>query len=54
MLVGCEADVIVLNGVVQMVRAPSAGKSLPSASKAKAATISDEDIERQLKALGMD
>ncbi|XP_060784761.1 charged multivesicular body protein 2Ba [Neoarius graeffei] len=38
----------------KMVRAPSAGKSLPSASKGKAATISDEDIERQLKALGMD
>ncbi|KAK3569264.1 hypothetical protein QTP86_026585 [Hemibagrus guttatus] len=38
----------------KMVRAPSAGKSLPSASKTKAATISDEDIERQLKALGMD
>ncbi|XP_046701278.1 charged multivesicular body protein 2Ba isoform X3 [Silurus meridionalis] len=37
----------------KMVRAPSAGKNLPSASKTKAATISDEDIERQLKALGM-
>ncbi|KAL6484753.1 hypothetical protein MHYP_G00067980, partial [Metynnis hypsauchen] len=38
----------------KMVKAPSAGKSLPSASKAKTATISDEDIERQLKALGVD
>ncbi|XP_053352873.1 charged multivesicular body protein 2Ba isoform X2 [Clarias gariepinus] len=38
----------------KMARAPSAGKTFPSASKAKAATISDEDIERQLKALGMD
>ncbi|KAK1788856.1 hypothetical protein P4O66_014849 [Electrophorus voltai] len=38
----------------KMVRAPSAGKSLLSASRAKAATISDEDIERQLKALGVD
>ncbi|GAA6108182.1 charged multivesicular body protein 2Ba [Tachysurus ichikawai] len=38
----------------KMVRAPSAGKSLPGASKTKADTISDEDIERQLKALGMD
>ncbi|TSM68920.1 Charged multivesicular body protein 2b [Bagarius yarrelli] len=38
----------------KMVRAPSTGKSLPNVSKTKASTISDEDIERQLKALGMD
>ncbi|XP_062862566.1 charged multivesicular body protein 2Ba [Trichomycterus rosablanca] len=38
----------------KMARAPSAGKSLASTSKNKRATISDEDIERQLKALGMD
>ncbi|KTG05283.1 hypothetical protein cypCar_00029986 [Cyprinus carpio] len=40
----------------KMVRAPSAGKILPGASpaKSKAATISDAEIERQLKALGMD
>lgn len=40
----------------QMVRAPSAGTILPGASpaKSKAAPISDAEIERQLKALGMD
>lgn len=40
----------------KMVRAPAAGKGLPSASpaKSKAATISDAEIERQLKALGVD
>ncbi|KAG1945400.1 SNF7 family protein [Pimephales promelas] len=40
----------------KMVRAPSTGKILPGASpaKSKAATISDAEIERQLKALGMD
>lgn len=37
-----------------MVKAPSAGKNLPNATKAKPATISDEDIERQLRALGVD
>ncbi|MGH0126825.1 UNVERIFIED_CONTAM: hypothetical protein FKN15_035166 [Acipenser sinensis] len=36
----------------KMVNAPSASKNLPSASTSKAATISDEEIERQLKALG--
>ncbi|KAG5852792.1 charged multivesicular body protein 2b-A-like [Anguilla anguilla] len=38
----------------KMVGAPSAGRSLPSASASKAAGISDEEIERQLKALGVD
>ncbi|KAG9349093.1 hypothetical protein JZ751_029413 [Albula glossodonta] len=38
----------------KMVGAPSAGRSLPSASTSKAAGISDEEIERQLKALGVD
>ncbi|KAJ8351678.1 hypothetical protein SKAU_G00231540 [Synaphobranchus kaupii] len=38
----------------KMVSAPSAGRSLPSASTSKAAGISDEEIERQLKALGVD
>ncbi|XP_055071672.1 charged multivesicular body protein 2Ba [Paramisgurnus dabryanus] len=40
----------------KMVRAPAAGKGLPGASpaKSKAATISDAEIERQLKALGVD
>ncbi|XP_043928015.1 charged multivesicular body protein 2b isoform X1 [Protopterus annectens] len=36
----------------KMANAPSAGKGLPSASKSTA--ISDEEIERQLKALGVD
>ncbi|KAK1167722.1 charged multivesicular body protein 2b-like [Huso huso] len=38
----------------KMVNAPSASKNLPSASTSKATTISDEEIERQLKALGVD
>ncbi|NWI10141.1 CHM2B protein, partial [Crypturellus soui] len=38
----------------KMAKAPSAARSLPSASTSKAATISDEEIERQLKALGVD
>lgn len=38
----------------KMSKAPSAGKGLPSASASKANTISDEEIERQLKALGVD
>uniref|UniRef100_A0A671XD41 Charged multivesicular body protein 2Ba n=1 Tax=Sparus aurata TaxID=8175 RepID=A0A671XD41_SPAAU len=39
----------------KMVRAPAAGKSLPgAAASSKSATISDEEIERQLKALGVD
>lgn len=37
----------------KMAKAPSASRSLPSASTSKA-TISDEEIERQLKALGVD
>ncbi|KAM8857823.1 charged multivesicular body protein 2Ba [Synchiropus picturatus] len=37
----------------KMGRAPAAGKSLPSASSSKA-TISDDEIERQLRALGVD
>ncbi|KAK2502553.1 hypothetical protein MC885_006327 [Smutsia gigantea] len=37
----------------KMAKAPSAARSLPSASPSKA-TISDEEIERQLKALGVD
>lgn len=36
-----------------MAKAPSAARSLPSASTSKS-TISDEEIERQLKALGVD
>uniref|UniRef100_A0A7N6F911 Charged multivesicular body protein 2Ba n=1 Tax=Anabas testudineus TaxID=64144 RepID=A0A7N6F911_ANATE len=40
----------------KMVRAPAAGKSVPSAAAAssKQATISDDEIERQLRALGVD
>ncbi|XP_036401217.1 charged multivesicular body protein 2b-like [Megalops cyprinoides] len=38
----------------KMVNAPSADRSLPSASTSKAAGISDEEIERQLRALGVD
>ncbi|XP_068185362.1 charged multivesicular body protein 2Ba [Antennarius striatus] len=38
----------------KMGKAPAAGKNLPSASQSKKATLSDEDIERQLKALGVD
>uniref|UniRef100_A0AAQ4Q7C3 Charged multivesicular body protein 2B n=1 Tax=Gasterosteus aculeatus aculeatus TaxID=481459 RepID=A0AAQ4Q7C3_GASAC len=38
----------------KMVRAPAAGKSLPSAASSKQATISDDEIERQLRALGVD
>lgn len=39
---------------LQMAKAPSAARGLPSASASSAATISDEEIERQLKALGVD
>lgn len=39
---------------LQMAHAPSAGRKQPSAAKAKADGISDEEIERQLKALGVD
>ncbi|XP_029981088.1 charged multivesicular body protein 2Ba [Sphaeramia orbicularis] len=38
----------------KMVRAPAAGKGVPSAASSKQATISDEEIERQLRALGVD
>lgn len=40
----------------KMVRAPAAGRSEPSAaaSSSKQATISDDEIERQLRALGVD
>ncbi|XP_068428867.1 charged multivesicular body protein 2Ba [Clinocottus analis] len=38
----------------KMVRAPAAGKGLPSAASSKQATISDDEIERQLRALGVD
>ncbi|KAL7385078.1 hypothetical protein ABVT39_014972 [Epinephelus coioides] len=38
----------------KMVRAPAAGKSVPSAASSKQATISDDEIERQLRALGVD
>uniref|UniRef100_A0A8C1P001 Charged multivesicular body protein 2Bb n=1 Tax=Cyprinus carpio TaxID=7962 RepID=A0A8C1P001_CYPCA len=38
----------------KMAHAPSAGLKKPSAATAKADGISDEEIERQLKALGVD
>ena len=38
----------------KMVRAPAAGRSLPEAASSKQDTISDEEIERQLRALGVD
>ncbi|KAK2908953.1 hypothetical protein QQF64_001032 [Cirrhinus molitorella] len=38
----------------KMVNAPSAGRKQPSAATSKADGISDEEIERQLKALGVD
>ncbi|XP_047226634.1 charged multivesicular body protein 2Ba [Girardinichthys multiradiatus] len=39
----------------KMVRAPAAGKSNPgAAASSKQATISDDEIERQLRALGVD
>ncbi|MEQ2246980.1 Charged multivesicular body protein 2b [Ilyodon furcidens] len=39
----------------KMVRAPAAGKSVPgAAASSKQATISDDEIERQLRALGVD
>ena len=49
-----EGETKLAADLLQMVRAPAAGKSLPSASPAKAAAISDEEIERQLRALGVD
>lgn len=39
---------------LQMAHAPSAGRKQPSAATSKADGISDEEIERQLKALGVD
>ncbi|XP_051559573.1 charged multivesicular body protein 2b-like [Myxocyprinus asiaticus] len=38
----------------KMAHAPSTGRKTPTASKSKADGISDEEIERQLKALGVD
>lgn len=38
----------------KMVGAPSAGRGLPSAAASKSAGLSDEEIERQLRALGVD
>ncbi|XP_062371317.1 charged multivesicular body protein 2b isoform X3 [Cinclus cinclus] len=38
----------------KMAKAPSAARGLPSASASTTGTISDEEIERQLKALGVD
>ncbi|XP_062831041.1 charged multivesicular body protein 2b isoform X1 [Anolis carolinensis] len=38
----------------KMAKAPSAARGMPSASTSQSATISDEEIERQLKALGVD
>ncbi|XP_054643625.1 charged multivesicular body protein 2Ba [Dunckerocampus dactyliophorus] len=38
----------------KMVRAPAAGKNIPGAASSKKATISDDEIERQLRALGVD
>lgn len=39
----------------KMVRAPAAGKSVPgAASSSKQGTITDDEIERQLRALGVD
>ncbi len=39
---------------LQMAHAPSAARKQPSAATSKADGISDEEIERQLKALGVD
>ncbi|XP_072301204.1 charged multivesicular body protein 2Ba [Eucyclogobius newberryi] len=38
----------------KMARTPAAGKSLPSAAASSKTTISDEEIERHLRALGVD
>ncbi|TNN03156.1 hypothetical protein fugu_000185 [Takifugu bimaculatus] len=38
----------------KMVKAPAAGKSLPGATSSKQANITDDEIERQLRALGVD
>ncbi len=39
---------------LQMAHAPSAARKQPNAATSKADGISDEEIERQLKALGVD
>ncbi|XP_031585091.2 charged multivesicular body protein 2Ba [Oreochromis aureus] len=38
----------------KMGKAPAAGKTVPGAAAASKATISDDEIERQLRALGVD
>lgn len=38
----------------KMARTPAAGKSVPSEASSSKATISDDEIERQLRALGVD
>lgn len=38
----------------KMARTPAAGKGVPSAAASSKATISDDEIERQLRALGVD
>ncbi|KAJ8013007.1 hypothetical protein DPEC_G00048820 [Dallia pectoralis] len=38
----------------KMVRAPAAGKCIPTASPKRKTQISDDEIERQLRALGVD
>ncbi|KAL0963654.1 hypothetical protein UPYG_G00309150 [Umbra pygmaea] len=38
----------------KMVRAPAVGKNLPTASPKRKSQISDDEIERQLRALGVD
>ncbi|XP_055005177.1 charged multivesicular body protein 2Ba [Boleophthalmus pectinirostris] len=38
----------------KMARTPAAGKSIPSAASSSQNTISDEEIERHLRALGVD
>lgn len=38
----------------KMVKAPAAGKNVPGAASSSKATISDDEIERQLRALGVD
>lgn len=38
----------------KMARTPAAGKSVPSAASSSKATMSDDEIERQLRALGVD
>lgn len=54
MVAGDYAHAITVGACFQMVKAPAAGKSLPGASSSKQANITDDDIERQLRALGVD